>query len=379
MKYIIKLGRAVLQLVYQTLQLFPVENKITMISRQSNTPSVDFTLLQKEFKSRSNKVKVVMLCKTLDGAAKANFYDKMTYFFHMFVQMYHMATSRVVLLDTYCILASLLHHRTDLQIVQMWHSMGTMKLFGYTAIGSKEGRSESLAEIMHMHDNYNYFIAASKQYRNHLAEGFRCDPDKCFICPLPRYDLLKSDIYKEKKCEEIYSRHPELKKNKIILYCPTFRQDETGMKQALDELIRYIPEGFELIVKLHPLSQLSVSGKNIWTLDEFSTFDVLFIADYIISDYSCVIYEAGIRGLPLSFYTFDLTDYYEARGLAISLKKDVAGVISSDPQVIMNAIRENDFDMDAIRLFIDKYIEKTENATGKLTDFLIRIGRITVE
>ena len=378
MELLIKIGTGILQLVYQILKCFPVDNKITMISRQSNSPSIDFLLLKKEIENRSKNIHVVILCKTLDGAAKASLANKILYLLHMFVQMYHLATSKIVLLDTYCITASLLHHRNELKIVQMWHSMGTMKLFGYTAVGSKEGRSLRLAKCMHMHANYDFFIAASENYKDHLAKGFQCDPNKAFICPLPRYDLLRNEKYKSEKRKEIYKRYPSLEKNRTILYCPTFRQDESRMQTALEKLVQALPVGYELIVKLHPLSKLKMEGAHVWTLDEFSTFEALFISDYVISDYSCVIYEAGVMKLPLCFYTFDLEEYEEARGLAISFK-EVAGVISSEPEQIMDAIVENRFDMEAIDRFISKYVQKTDNATEKLTDFLIDTGRINID
>ena len=35
--------------------------------------------------------------------------NKFKYFLHMFVQMYHIATSKVVILDSYCIVVSILN------------------------------------------------------------------------------------------------------------------------------------------------------------------------------------------------------------------------------------------------------------------------------
>lgn len=374
MKYIVEFGTWILQLIYQCMKLFPVKNKVTMISRQGNEPSIDFQLVCSEIKDRNKNIEVVFLCKTLDGGAKAGTAKKIAYIIHMFAQMYHMATSKVIILDTYCIVASLLHHRKSLKIVQMWHSMGTMKLFGYTAVGSEEGSSRNMAEYMHMHANYDYFIAASDRYKDHLAGGFGCDSSKAFICPLPRYDLLKSENYKEKKRKEIFSRYPDLEKKKIILYCPTFRKDENQMENALDGLIKNLPEGYEFIVKLHPLSQIDVDSKHVWTLSDYSTFDILFIADFVISDYSCVIYEAGILKLPLCFYVFDYDHYTKKRGLAISFEDEVKGVVSKDPFSIMKAIKNDEFDMNQISAFIGKYVTPTENATAKLTDFIVKIG-----
>ena len=379
MKFIIKFGTSILQIIYQCMKVLPVKNKVTMISRQSDNISMDFRMISDSLQKKLPYIKVVFLCRTLDGGVNASVKNKIKYGFHMFTQMYHMATSKVVLLDTYCITASLLKHRKELKIVQMWHSMGTMKLFGYTAVGSDEGSSNDIAECMHMHANYDYFIASSENYKKHLAAGFRCDEKKAFICPLPRYDLLRDGKFKANKQKEIYLRYPELRNVKKILYCPTFRKDETRMERALQDLIKYLPEGFELIVKLHPLSQISITDKHVWTLKEFSTFDTLFIVDYVISDYSCVVYEAGILKLPLCFYIFDFEQYGIKRGLAIDLKKEVEGVISEDPAIVMDAIKNDRFDMNKIQKFIKRYITDTDNATNKISDFLINIGELKNE
>ena len=232
---------------------------------------------------------------------------------------------------------------------------------------------------MHMHENYDYFIAASPNYKEHLARGFRCDVDKAFISPLPRYDLLKSNVYKEQKRKEIYERYPEFKGKKIILYCPTFRKDEAQMKKALEGLIESLPEGYNLVVKLHPLSNLDLKGEQVYTADSFSSFDMLFAADYVISDYSCIVYEAGVLELPLCFYTFDMDKYTENRGFALDYQNEMPGVISENPSVIMKAIQADEINIEEVRTFTDRYIEKTENATKKIAGFVLSVGRIKSE
>lgn len=379
MKVLIKAGQTALQAIYQLLKLFPVRDKIVMISRQSNKPSVDFLLLRDELLTEAPSVKVVFLCKTLEGGVNSTFRRRLEYFFHMFCQMYHLATSKVAVLDTYCIVVSLLKHRKNLKVIQMWHSMGTMKLFGYTAVGSGEGSSREVAESMHMHENYDYFIAASPNYKDHLARGFRCDADKAFISPLPRYDLLKSKEYKELKKKQIYEMYPEFMGKKMILYCPTFRKDEAQMKKALEDLIESLPSGYNLVMKLHPLSKIVLKGEQVYTADYFSTFEMLFAADYVISDYSCIVYEAGILELPLYFYTFDMSQYTKNRGFALDYKNEMPGIISDNPEVIMKAIKANEINIEDVRTFTNRYIEKTENATKRIAEFILSVGRINSE
>ena len=57
----------------------------------------------------------------------------------MLRQMYHAATSEIVVLDTYCIIISLLKQRKSLKVIQMWHALGAMKKFGYSILDKGEG------------------------------------------------------------------------------------------------------------------------------------------------------------------------------------------------------------------------------------------------
>ena len=98
MSILIRLFKIIMNIIYFFIKLFPTKNKITMISRESNKEIIDFKLLREEIEKR-NDFKVVVLCKKLEG----NIFNKIGYFFHMFRQMYHIATSKVVILDTYCI------------------------------------------------------------------------------------------------------------------------------------------------------------------------------------------------------------------------------------------------------------------------------------
>lgn len=377
MKILIKIAAYVLRFVYSLFKLFPVKKRIVMISRQSDKVPFEFQMLKKEIENRENHVQTIILCKTLgravDGAQLKSLLRSTAYLPHMFVQMYYLATSRVAILDSYCITASLLKHRKTLKIVQMWHSMGTMKLFGWSVLNKEEGNSCKIAEAMKMHANYDYYIASSPAYQEHLAKGFHCSSKKAKIFPLPRYDLLKDDAFQNQKRKEIYQVYPQLKDKKVIVYCPTFRKDESLMSSALQRLEEVIPQGYCLVVKLHPLSKLKIMSKQSLCDAQFTTMEMLSVADYVISDYSCVIYEAAVLNIPLSFYIFDFGQYEESRGFAIDYMNELPGIISTDPKEIMKHICRDDFDRKELQQFANKYVCKSEHATADIVDFLFEL------
>lgn len=362
-------------MIYYPIKLFPVKNKITMISRQSNFETMDFKLIREEVSRRNSNIEVVILCHMLDGGINSSIKNKIKYVFHMFKQMYHISTSKVVVLDSYCMVISILIHKKKTKIIQMWHSMGTMKKFGYSVLGLNEGSNEKIARAMKMHKNYDYIFASSDAYKDHLASGFNYTTDKILTYPLPRYDLLKDKNYQKECKNKILKKYPILGKKKNIIYCPTFRKYETDFEDALKKLVNCINfDKYNLILKLHPLSTLKLEYNHTGLIidKEFSTFDMLSIADYLISDYSCIIYEAAVKNIALYFYNFDYDIYLNNRGLAIDYYKELPGLISSDPKMIINDIEKNNYDYLKLKKFSDKYIEPSSGATKSIVDFIFK-------
>lgn len=85
---------------------------------------------------------------------------KIKYAGEMFRQMKALATSKVAVLDGYCILASMLNHKSDLKIIQIWHALGAFKRFGKSILDKESGKSSKTAAAFKMHNNYD-LIAAS--------------------------------------------------------------------------------------------------------------------------------------------------------------------------------------------------------------------------
>lgn len=369
MQYILKFVIWILNFLYSIIKrITKIQNKITIISRQSDFPSNDILLLSDAIRLQDSNIKVVALCKTLG----TNPISIISYAFHMILQLYHLSTSKAIVLDSYCIVASLLTHKKSLIIFQMWHSMGTMKKFGYSAIGTQEGSDLKIAKIMKMHSNYDFVFASSPAYLDHLMAGFNIERQKIVIKPLPRLDLLTNMDYQAMMRQKLISVYPHLSKKKNILYCPTFRKASHDMYLPIKRLIDCVDfEKYNLIVKLHPLFQPDETLGDLFTADKYSTFDLLSVADYIISDYSCVVYEAAVLDIPLYFYAFDFEEYQKNRGLAIDYRAECPGVISSNPKEIMEAISTGEYDMDRLKQFCTKYIVPTKTAAKDMALFII--------
>lgn len=299
----------------------------------------------------------------------------MLYCFHILKQVFYLATSKAVLLDSYCIAVSLLDRHIKAPVIQMWHAMGNMKKFGYTALGEKEGRSFSTAHAFKMHHGYDAVLISSKSFVDDFAAGFNVDPSIIFEAPLPRTDLLINSEYIKKQRKLILSKFPQLKEKKNIVYCPTFRKNPApnqaiAMKQLIDAIDF---KKYNFIYKAHPVSSQRFEDNRI--LQDYGNYDMLYIADYVISDYSTVIYEAGLLDIPVFLYAYDWETYKEKRSLNIDIEKDVPTLFTNDPKRIMQAIEVGNFDHKKYQQFIHDNIQIPEktSCTKKIVDIIFRL------
>lgn len=365
---LLNIYKIILNIVYFFIKLIPTSKQITLISRQSNDLSLDFKLLSNSLKKELTDYKIVVLCKKI-GPGLLN---KIKYQLYMFKMMVNISKSKVVILDSYCIPISILKHKKSLKVIQMWHAIGLLKKAGYSIIGKEEGNNYKVAKTLCMHKNYDYALASSKNCIKAMSEVFSCNPDIIKVIPLPRVDLLLDTSIKTQKIEEISNKYPKIKDKINILYAPTFRKDETLMQTYLDKLINSINyDKYNLIVSLHPLSKLKINNSNVLVIKDYSTFDLLFISDHVISDYSSIIYEAGILEKPLYFYTFDLDSYDIKRGFFIDYMKEIPGIITDDAKKIIKEIDGGNYNYNNEKKFINKYVDlSNKDNTKKLVNLI---------
>ena len=372
-KIIIVLGKAFLNFIYFFIKLFPTKNQIVYTSMQSNNISLDFELLKNEISKQDNSIKQIFLCKKMKSGLKKKS-DYVVYVFSMisyvFKAMYYLSTSKVCITESYCVPVSILKHKKNLKIIQIWHASGAVKKFGYQILDKEEGKSSEVAKLMCMHKNYDYAIAPSEVTRNTFSEAFNIEKEKIVKLGLPRLEYISNEKYD--KSNEIYNSYPDLKEKKIILYVPTFRKDKNI---DLGEIFnyQYNKTKYKIIIKLHPLDDTQIPSE--YTFDnQYTTYDLIKIADYIITDYSILSIEASILNKPIFLYLYDMENYNQNRGLNIDLYNELKTFTSKNFSDIMRKIENDDYNINEIEKYKNKYIEvNPKNTTAKLADFVLKL------
>lgn len=366
-KIILKIVVIILKIIYIPIRLFKIQNKVTYISRQSNKESIDFKLIRKMVEDKYPDTKNVVLTKKIEKGI----WDKLKYAIHMIAQMYHISTSKVVILDTYCIVASILKHKKDTKIIQIWHALSAVKKFGYQTIGKEAGSDRITAEIMCMHKNYDYVLAPSEITAKYYKEAFRVSDKQIKYIGMPRIDYIlnKDEDIKNK----LYEKYPELKEKINILYVPTFRKKE---KIKIDELVEKIDTNkYNLIIKMHPLDMEAYKYKQkegIIYEKSFNTYDLLKVVDKIITDYSSLAMEVSLLNIPLYFYTYDIEEYKNTSGLNFEFNKEEIGMYQTTTVDDLLMKIEQNYDFEILERFRKKYISvDVNNCTERLVNFMM--------
>ncbi|GAA5039097.1 CDP-glycerol glycerophosphotransferase family protein [Microbacterium fluvii] len=327
------LARFGLRVVYAPLKLLPVQRKVVMISREHPTVPADFADIADAVRRLDPTVRVTMLVKMMPPGI----IPKIGYVFHMLRQLYHVATARVLVVDTYAIVASVPTHRRELTVVQIWHALGAFKKFGLSILDQDEGRDGRLAAAMRMHEGYDVVLTSAEECRPAYAEAFGTAIEKVVVAPLPRVDHLRDRDEADAVRDRIHAAHPHLRDARVAVFAPTFRLDGTVTVDPAELSRELAAIGLHTVVKLHPLMSADF-GPDVDLAPGFSTQDLLHVADVLITDYSSVLYEAAVVGVPSYFLTPDLDDYLDSRDFYLDYRRDLPGPIVRDVAALARAV-----------------------------------------
>ncbi len=357
MQVLIHIATGILICCYHLGALLPHRRRWVCLSRQSDTVPVDFALIRDYMAEHHPEIEVVILARRLETR-------EILYPFHMLRQAYQIGRSEAVILDSFCIVVSLLGERIKAPVIQMWHAMGNMKKFGFTAIGTEEGSSERLARLFHMHEGYDSVLISSLSFIDDYVAGFHISKDIVYEAPLPRADLFIEDDHIAAEREHILAACPQLGERQNVVYAPTFRKEASANEAvAMEALISAFDfENYNLIFKPHPNSTQRFSDSRVLQ-DYPDDLEMLYIADYVISDYSTVIYEAGLLHAPVYLYAYDWDTYSSKRSFNIDIEHDVPVLFTADPAEILTAIEHGDFDAAAYEDFMRRNIALPPSGT----------------
>lgn len=361
---IISIGKLFLRLIYFFMKLFPTQDKVLFLSRQSNKVPLDFRLIINGLEEEN--FKIITICERVESTKGL----KISFVTNIFKSMYHLATSKICVIDSYSLPVSILRHKKNLTVIQIWHAMGKIKQSGYQTLDKPDGRSKKMAMLLEMHKNYDVVVAGAKAWNKAYMESFNISKDKLWNIGLPRAAYIYNNQKEIKR--KIYRRYPELKTKKVIMYSPTFRVSKKSKAEDLINNINY--DEYILIITSHPKHKLNIDNPNIYTTSKlrFNIYELLTVCDYFITDYSSLAVEAAAVNKKTYYYLYDYEEYKKSNGLNLDTLKEFPTITFKNGKKLIENLQNDKYDIKSFKEYRKKYVPSDfENATNKIVEFII--------
>lgn len=137
---LISVFKALYNAVYAVMKLRPMQKKVVMISRQSNSQRPDFEQLGAEIEARDPGVRLVYLCREMGDTPL----ELLRYCFHLLHCAAELSTAHVCIIDGYCTRSACCITVKSCAWCQVWHALGAIKKFGRQALSVPGGAIKSL-------------------------------------------------------------------------------------------------------------------------------------------------------------------------------------------------------------------------------------------
>ena len=258
-----------------------------------------------------------------------------------------MAESAIILMDNEFLPMAFLKVRPETKVIQLWHGTGSLKKFG------QDFNTGTLLKYeKQMDDNIDDLIVYSDCQVEQYAKAFGVDKSKVRVTGLPRTDWLvglaasphrdrRRRIAVIKRKMERYLR-ASLEEKYIVLYAPTFRDNETEDPRIhldIPQFLKEIPENVVLLVRLHPFvervfqddidSEYKGRVYNVSGYRELN--ELLALSDILVTDYSSIFFDYAVFKRPMFFYADDIDDFIKnGRGLYMDYKNDMPGPVTDN-------------------------------------------------
>ncbi len=353
-------------------RLLPIrKNRISFFTNRTDFPTGNLKAVIETVKGIDG-ADVKIICKK--GGAKGALAI-------LFKFLYLYMTSKVVFVDDYYHLISYVKKKKKTKLIQLWHGCGAFKTFGFSRF-----HKDSALEIQSVnHRQYDYAIVSSPEICDYYAEAFGISRRKVLPLGSARCDILADKSYKKQTQEKFLKEFPQLRGKKILLFAPTFRGKGNGdcyypiEKFNADRVLDILGDDWALAIKLHPYlkEKISFDEKNknrIALCDSWDINDVLFSVDFLVTDYSSVIFEAALLEIPMAFLAFDLEEYIEKRDFYNEFTSFVPGPIVKTDAEAAEIAKRGEYDIQMIKNFADKSFGNTAgNACNNIKELTIKL------
>lgn len=367
--------------VFTLCRLFPLKDKTAfVVSFGDNSKYV-----YEEMRRQGVQDDVVFLCK---GKSITHFkgYEDVTIIafestdiLGWVKSVYHLATSKHILVDNYYGFLAVTNFKKDVECIQLWHATGAIKKFGIQDQSVKDRSEKAVQRFLKVYNRFDKVVVGSDIMASIFKDAFSLEDENILRTGIPRTDFFFDEPKKQRTVQTLTNENKLLQEKKVILYAPTYRDNELSqynLQLDLEKMKKELGESYIVILRLHPAIKVTEDYTKKYPdfLFDYSSAlydinDLLLISDYLITDYSSISYEYCLLRKPMIFFTYDLEQYKSERGIWDGFEENLPGPMVMDTESIIELIKKGYFDYS----LIDSYAEKwNKYSTGQSSSNLVR-------
>lgn len=370
-----ELGYRLFAVMYFIFKWLPIKkNSAFLIMTHDCGPEGNVAMVASYMEEHYHTTSVRLTRKDTEFSGEGKLKKAFTFFVS---KAWHMARAEYIFMDNAFLPMAFLKVRKGTCVVQLWHGTGTIKKFGQDSNTGKLYEQEKRGN-----ENIDYLIVNSPATRELYAGCFSVPLEKVQVLGLPRTDMLFDEEELRRRREKFYDQYPEMQGKKLVLYAPTFRDQEVADPKVhldVDKMAKELPEDYCLGLRLHPFvaSRFHLEQDYDGKVVDFSSYDnlntLLMATDLLISDYSSIIFEYCVFGRPMIFYAYDLDEFSDhGRGFYRDYKSYVPGPVVKTTDEILEVIRKKDYKLDRLQAFFEEsYQYRDGKSSARLVNFLV--------
>ncbi|MBT2218042.1 CDP-glycerol glycerophosphotransferase family protein [Virgibacillus dakarensis] len=361
----------VFQILFNGFKLFPQKKKAIFVA--SFGDNILYTL--NELKKHTNYPVVIL--KTSQCKVDFDHDDNVLNFESMnllqWIQaIYHLATADKVFVDNYFGFLAVTDFKPNVQCVQLWHAAGAIKRFGLKD-PSVENRSErALERFKSVYQRFTHVVVGSEKMAAIFRQSFGLANEAILRSGIPRSDFFFNIQEKKNVEQELRQIYPVTNRKKVILYAPTYRDDQLNKAEIaleIEKLYEKFHDDYVLFLRLHPAVKHEFRNQHsdfVYDVSDISDVNhLLVITAILITDYSSIPFEFSLLERPMIFFAYDLDKYERTTGFWEDYETLVPGPVVGNTDDLIDVIENGYFDMERIKDFAAQWNQYSRGRSSK--------------
>ena len=267
---------------------------------------------------------------------------------------YYMATSKYWIFN--CRQADEIIKRKENIYLQTWHGTPLKKLamdMDNVNMAGQTDINEYKEKFYNNSRRWDYLLIQNDYSREIFKKAFAFN--KTILNGYPANDILYTENNKE-SIDKIKDKLNIPKNKKIILYAPTWRDDNfykkghyrMNIELDLDRMQKELGNEYIILLRMHYLitNNINIEKYKGFVYDYSQGYDIqelYLVSDILITDYSSVIFDYSNLNRPIIFFTYDIEQYRDAlRGFYFDFEEEAPGPLVVDTEGVIECLKSID-------------------------------------